>query len=470
MKTVIYNIGTLTGILPADIRKLEGAQMNHVECINNAYLVIEDGVISEFGSSDTMPHALSGANAASAAVSLVSARCSKNIEAAMIPDSNEVSGRPSPSGVQGGTQSEFALDIDCEVIDAKGGFVMPSFCDSHTHIVYAGCRDGEFRDKIAGLSYEEIAARGGGILNSAELLHETSEDDLYEQSMVRVREIMAMGTGAVEIKSGYGLTVEDELKMLRVIRRIKETAHVTVKANFLGAHAVGRAYKGRQSEYVDLVCEEMLPKVAAEGLADYVDVFCDDGFFTVEETDRILATAAEYEIRPKIHANELGVSGGVQVGVKHGALSVDHLEKTTDAEIEALRGSVTMPTMLPGCSFFLGLPYGNAKGYIEAGLPVALASDYNPGSSPSGNMRFVMALGCIRMRLTPEQSFNACTINSAYAMGVSDELGSITVGKKANLIITKPVPSLAFIPYSHQTPVIEQVIINGMQYRDNQKN
>ena len=458
MKTIIYNIGTLAGILPAEVRKLEGAQMNNVECIENAYLVIEDGIITEFG--QNMPEPLSEAIAASAAVSLASARCSENIEAPMTPDTNGESGRTSPSGVQGGRQRE-ALGVDCEVIDAKGGFVMPTFCDSHTHIVYAGCRDGEFRDKIAGLSYEEIAARGGGILNSADLLHNTSEDELYEQSMVRVREIMAMGTGAAEIKSGYGLTVEDELKMLRVIKRIKETAPLTVKANFLGAHAVGRAYKGRQSEYVDLVCNEMLPAVAAEGLADYVDVFCDAGFFTVEDTDKILSKAAEYGITPKIHANELEVSGGVQVGVKHGALSVDHLEKTTDAEIEALRGSGTMPTMLPGCSFFLGIPYGNAKGYIEAGLPVALASDYNPGSSPSGNMRFVMALGCIRMRLTPEQSFNACTINTAYAMGVCDTLGSITVGKKANLIITKPVPSLAFIPYSHQTPVIDRVILNG---------
>ena len=457
MKTIIYNIGTLAGILPADVRKLEGEQMNRVECLHDAYLVIEDGVITEFG--EGMGE-FSEAIAASAAVTLASARCSKNIEAAMAPNPNEESGRPSPSGAQGGKQRE-APGIDCEVINADGGFVMPAFCDSHTHIVYAGCRDGEFRDKIAGLSYEEIAARGGGILNSADLLHETSEDELYRQAMERVREIMAMGTGAVEIKSGYGLTVEDELKMLRVIRRIKETAPVTVRANFLGAHAVGRAYRGRQSEYVDLVCNEMLPAVAAEGLADFVDVFCDAGFFTVEETDRILTKAAEYGITPKIHANELEVSGGVQVGVKHGALSVDHLEKTTDAEIEALRGSVTMPTMLPGCSFFLGIPFGNAKGYIEAGLPVALASDYNPGSSPSGNMRFVMALGCIRMRLTPEQSFNACTINSAYAMGVSDILGSITVGKKANLIITKLVPSLAFIPYSHQTPIIEKVILNG---------
>ena len=418
MKTIIYNIGTLAGILPADVRKLEGDQMNSVECIENAYLIIEDGIITDFGS------------------------CTYDC-----------------SGIQNPATT---ITTDVEYINAQGGFVMPTFCDSHTHIVYAGCRDGEFRDKIAGLSYEEIAARGGGILNSADLLHDTSEDDLYEQSMVRVREIMAMGTGAVEIKSGYGLTVEDELKMLRVIRRIKETAPLTVKANFLGAHAVGRAYKGRQSEYVELVCNEMLPAVAAEGLADFVDVFCDAGFFTVEDTDKILTKAAEYGITPKIHANELEVSGGVQVGVKHGALSVDHLEKTTEAEIEALRGSGTMPTMLPGCSFFLGIPYGNAKGYIEAGLPVALASDYNPGSSPSGNMRFVMALGCIRMRLTPEQSFNACTINTAYAMGVSDQLGSITISKKANLIITKPVPSLAFIPYSHQTPVIDRVILGGI--------
>ena len=406
MRTVIYNIGTLAGILPEGVSMLAGSDMNHVECINDAYLVIEDGIITEFNYCKVSDYAAS------------------------------------------------------EYIDAKGGFVMPCFCDSHTHIVYAGCRDGEFRDKIAGLSYEEIAARGGGILNSADLLHDTSENELYEQAMIRVNEIITKGTGAVEIKSGYGLTVEDELKMLRVIRRIKKTSPITVKANFLGAHAVGRAYKGRQSEYVDLVCNKMLPAVAEEGLADFVDVFCDTGFFTVEETDRILSKAAEFGITPKIHANELEVSGGVQIGVKHNALSVDHLEKTTEAEIEVLRGSKTMPTMLPGCSFFLGIPYGNAKGYIEAGLPVALASDYNPGSSPSGDMRFVMALGCIRMRLTPEQAFNACTINSAYAMGVSDTLGSITVGKKANLIITKPIPSLAFIPYSHQTPFIERVILN----------
>ena len=448
MKTIIYNIGTLAGILPSDVRRLEGAQMNHVECMENAYLVIEDGIIAEYGPAVISPLASLGRND-SAGVGI------KNRATPLA-----AGGRSIPKEAEGVVFNTDA-GTDAEFIDAQGGFVMPAFCDSHTHIVYAGCRDGEFRDKIAGLSYEEIAARGGGILNSADLLHATSEDELYEQSMVRVREIMAMGTGAVEIKSGYGLTVEDELKMLRVIRRIKETAPITVKANFLGAHAVGRAYKGRQSEYVDLVCNEMLPRVAEEGLADFVDVFCDAGFFTVEDTEKILSKAAEYGITPKIHANELEVSGGVQVGVKYNALSVDHLEMTTDAEIEALRGSVTMPTMLPGCSFFLGIPFGRAKDYIEAGLPVALASDYNPGSSPSGNMRFVMALGCIRMRLTPEQSFNACTINTAYAMGVSDQLGSITVGKKANLIITKPLPSLAFIPYSHQTPIIEKVILNG---------
>ena len=461
MKIIIYNIGTLAGILPADVRKLEGAQMNHVECIENAYLVIEDGVISEFGPETDISSFSQNDSADNGiknrATTLAAGVVSEEQTAQWAFAAN------SKDGVVGGVVFNTDDGTGIEYIDAKGGFVMPAFCDSHTHIVYAGCRDGEFRDKIAGLSYEEIAARGGGILNSADLLHATSEDELYEQSMVRVREIMAMGTGAVEIKSGYGLTVEDELKMLRVIRRIKETAPITVKANFLGAHAVGRAYKGRQSEYVDLVCNEMLPRVAEEDLADFVDVFCDTGFFTVEDTDKILTAAAKYGITPKIHANELEVSGGVQIGVKHGALSVDHLEKTTDAEIEALRGSSTMPTMLPGCSFFLGIPFGNAKGYIEAGLPVALASDYNPGSSPSGNMRFVMALGCIRMRLTPEQSFNACTINTAYAMGVSDRLGSITVGKKANLIITKPVPSLAFIPYSHQTPVIEKVLLNGIQ-------
>lgn len=412
-RTLIYNIGTLYGVLPQGTERLQGDEMSTVKSIDSACLVIEDRKIAEFGRTD---------------------------------------------------DAHIDFGSFSNIIDAHGGFVMPSFCDSHTHIVYAGCRDGEFRDKIAGMSYEEIAARGGGILNSADLLHDTSEDGLYSQAMKRIGEIMAMGTGAVEIKSGYGLTTEDELKMLRVIRRIRDTSPVTVKATFLGAHAVGRAYSGRQPEYVDLICSEMLPAVADAGLADYVDVFCDEGFFTTGETSRILGTAAGYRLRPKIHANELAVSGGVQVGVRHDALSVDHLERTTEAEIRALKGTSTMSTMLPGTSFFLGIPYGNAKGYIEEGLGVALASDYNPGSSPSGNMRFVMALGCIRMKLTPEQAFNACTINSAYAMGVSDTLGSITEGKTANLIITKPLPSLAFIPYSYQTPFIEKIILNGKIY------
>lgn len=374
--------------------------------------------------------------------------------------------------VKDGRISYISSSIDapsgCKVIDAAGGCVLPAFCDSHTHLVYAGCRDGEFRDKIAGMSYEEIAARGGGILNSADLLHETSEDELYRQSMSRVNEIIRMGTGAVEIKSGYGLDTADELKMLRVIRRIRETSPVTVKSTFLGAHAVGRKYVGRQEEYVDLICREMLPEIARENLADYVDVFCDEGFFTVRQTARILETAAEYGLVPKIHANELAVSGGVQVGVEHNALSVDHLERTTDNEIAALKGSSTMPTMLPGTSFFLGIPYGRAKDFIRAGLGVALASDYNPGSSPCGNMRFIMALGCIRMHLTPEEALTATTLNTAYAMGVSDSLGSIAVGKTANLIITTPVPSLAFIPYSHQTPFIRKVILNGEEvFTDN---
>ena len=409
MATLIKNIGTLAGILPANVLRLEGSAMNSVQSIENAYLIMGEGLIIDFGH-----------------------------------------GHPS--------QPEESFE---KVIDAQGGYILPSFCDSHSHIVYAGCRDGEFRDKIAGLSYEEIAKRGGGILNSADLLHNTTEEELYQQAMERVNEVIAMGTGAIEIKSGYGLTLEDEIKMLRVIKRIKESSPLTIKATFLGAHAVGRAYAGRQQEYVDHVCRDMIPAVAKEQLADYVDVFCDKGFFTVEQTAQILEKAAEYGIQPKIHANELDVSGGVQIGVKHNALSVDHLERTTPAEIEALRGSKTMPTMLPGASFFLGMPYGAAKDYIQAGLGVALASDYNPGSSPSGNMRFVMAMGCIKMRLTPEQSLNACTINSAYAMGVSDKVGSITIGKKANLIITKPLSSLAFIPYSHQTPIIKQIILNG---------
>lgn len=418
MRTLIYNIGTLAGILPQGKRMLSGREMGTVGCIDRAYLIADNGIIEDFGQEKDLAESL-GAN-----------------------------------------DGPGSVPFDRK-IDAGGGYLMPSFCDSHTHIVFAGCRDGEFRDKIDGLSYEEIAARGGGILNSADLLHATSEEELFAQAMVRMEEIMSKGTGAVEIKSGYGLTTEDELKMLRVIRRIRNSVPIEVRSTFLGAHAVGRAYRGNQEGYVDLVCKEMIPSVAKEGLADFIDVFCDEGFFTVQETERILHSGLAHGLKPKIHANELAVSGGVQVGVSYNALSVDHLERTTDEEIEVLRGSQTMPTMLPGASFFLGMPYGRAKDYIRAGLPVALASDYNPGSSPSGDMRFVMALGCIRMRLTPEESFNACTINSAYAMGVDHILGSITRGKKASLIITRPIPSLAYITYAHQTPFISRILHDG---------
>ncbi len=349
--------------------------------------------------------------------------------------------------------------VEDEIVDAEGGCLLPSFCDSHTHLVYAGSREQEFLDKINGLSYEEIARRGGGILNSADRLHDTSEDELYRQAMERIREIIAMGTGCVEIKSGYGLSVEDELKMLRVIRRIKENAPVAVRSTFLGAHAVARGMS--REDYVELVCREMIPAVAAEGLADYVDVFCDQGFFTVEDTEKILATAAVYGIVPKIHANELAVSGGVQVGVGNGALSVDHLERIGDEEIEILRDSETMPTALPGASFFLGMPFTPVRQMIDRGLGVALASDYNPGSSPSGNMRMVVSLACIRMKLTPQEALVAATLNGAYAMGLSRDYGSISVGKVANFFITKPLPSLAFLPYAYSTPMIEKVFLRG---------
>ena len=404
---IIKNIGELVGIVPEGVSRKVGPEMDEVSSLKDAFLSFDNGMIMDFGPSVDCPD---------------------------------------------------AKETD-EVIDARGGMVMPMFCDSHTHICHAGSREQEFIDKINGLSYEEIAARGGGILNSADLLHNTSEEDLYAQTMERVRELIAKGTGAIEIKSGYGLNTVDELKMLRVIKRIKETCPAIIKSTFLGAHAVGRAFTGRQKEYVDLVCDEMIPAVAQEGLAEYVDVFCDEGFFTTEETDRILEAGQRHGLTPKIHANELACSGGVQVGVAHDALSVDHLERTTDAEIEALKGKRTMPVMLPGSSFFLEMPYGRATEYIEAGLGIALASDYNPGSSPSGDMRFVMALACVKMRLTPQRAFNACTLNGAYAMGVSEQAGSITKGKRANLLITRPLPSLAFIPYSYQTPFIEKVII-----------
>lgn len=347
------------------------------------------------------------------------------------------------------------------VINAAGKMVFPCWCDSHTHVVYPASREMEFIDKIRGLSYEEIARRGGGILNSAQKIRETSEEELLESALGRLHTMIRYGTGAVEIKSGYGLNFEAEIKMLRVIRKLKEISPLTIKANFLGAHAVPMEYRANQERYVDIVINEMLPYVAEEKLADFVDVFCDRGFFTVKDTDRILTKAVELGLKPKIHANELDYSGGVQVGVKHGALSVDHLEYTGDEEIRVLLGSRTMPTILPGAAFFLGLKPAPARQMIDAGLPLAMASDYNPGSSPSGNMQFILSLGSIVYKLLPEEGINAVTINSAYAMDVVEELGSIAVGKKANVFITSPIPSYQYLPYSFGDNKVETVILNG---------
>ena len=409
MKLLVKNIATLAGIDRQGLLRRQGQQMRELNCINDAYLLVEDGVIADFG-----------------------------CEADLIMPDGEVT-----------------------VIDAEGGTVLPSWCDSHTHIVYAGSREQEFVDKINGLSYAEIARRGGGILNSADRLHAMSEDELYEQAMQRVREVIAKGTGAIEIKSGYGLNTEDELKMLRVIRRIQQSTRLRVVSTFLGAHAVGRAYAGRQAEYVDMLIGEMLPAVAQDHLADYVDVFCDEGFFTPDETSRILEKALDYGMRGKIHGQELADSGGVEVAVKHCALSVDHLESMTDRDIELLRGSDTMPTALPGTSFFLNMPFAPARKMIEAGLGVAIASDYNPGSTPSGDMKFAVSLACIKMRLQPAEAINAATINSAYAMGVSDSYGSIAPGKVANFFITQPIPSVDFIPYAYTTPIIRRTFLAG---------
>ncbi len=347
------------------------------------------------------------------------------------------------------------------VIDASGKMVFPSFCDSHTHLVYAGSREIEYIDKIKGLSYEEIARRGGGIVNSAKRLHDATEEELVEQALSRLNEIMKMGTGAVEIKSGYGLNVQDELKMLRVIRSLQTLSPLKIVATFLGAHAVPAGYKDRQHEFVDMVITEMIPQVASDELADYIDVFCDRGFFTVLETDRILNAGLKYGLRAKIHANELDYSGGIQVGVKYNALSVDHLEYTGDEEIKCLLGSDTMPTVLPGAAFFLEMNYAPVRKMINAGLPVAMASDFNPGSSPSGNMQFVLSMACIKYRMFPEEAINAVTINSAYAMGLSDEYGSIARGKIANVFITKPIPTYSFMPYAYGSNKAEQIILNG---------
>lgn len=408
MKLLVKNIRTLAGIEHAPKLRLQGKKMGIVNTIDDAWLLVEDGRFVAFGAvADGMP----------------------------------------------------ALDDTVEVIDAEGGMVLPSWCDSHTHIVFAGSREREFVDKINGLSYEEIARRGGGILNSADLLHNTSEDELFRQAMQRLDEVIRKGTGCIEIKSGYGLSLEDELKMLRVIKRMKEASPAKIMSTFLGAHAVARGMT--QEQYVQLIIDEMIPEVGRQRLADFVDVFCDRGFFTPEETGRILEAAAAWGMRPKIHADELASSGGVVVGVKHGALSVDHLESMTEETIEILRGSETMPTALPGTSFFLNMPNAKARQIIDAGLGVAVASDYNPGSTPSGDMKFVMSLACIKLRLLPNEAFNAATINGAYAMGQSKDYGSIAKGKVANFYITKHIPSLDFIPYAYTTPIVNKVVLGG---------
>lgn len=404
MRKLITNIGILAGLDTELKPRLCGKEMAVLNTMTDAWLLVEDGRFKAWGKMKDMP--------------------------------------------------KDGLCADKET-DAMGGCVMPSWCDSHTHIVYAGSREMEFVDKIRGLSYAEIAKRGGGILNSADLLHSLSEEELYSEAMMRVREIEQKGTGCVEIKSGYGLNTADELKMLRVIQRIKETSKMKVKSTFLGAHAVGRGYS--QADYVDLVVNEMIPEVGKEKLADFVDVFCDEGFFTPSETARILEAADKWGMKPKIHADELASSGGVEVGVRHGALSVDHLESMSADEIELLRGTQTMPTLLPGTSFFLNMPYGKARQMVDSGLAVAVASDYNPGSTPSGDMKFVVSLACIKLRLLPAEAINAATINAAAAMGESSNYGSIAVGKVANFFITEPIPSVDYIPYAYTSPVIKSV-------------
>lgn len=407
MRLLIKNIGTLAGIVPADKTILRGAEMGSAQQLHEAWLLAEEGVIVGFGTMESCPE-----------------------------------------------------EAD-EVVDAVGRVVFPAFCDSHSHIVYAGSREGEFRDKIAGMTYEEVAARGGGILNSADRLHEASEEELFEAARSRAWRMIRTGAATLEIKSGYGLTTEDELKMLRVVARLQRELPATVKATFLGAHAVGRAFAGRQSDYVAHVCEEMIPAVAEQGVAEFVDVFCDRGFFTPDETARILECGRKYGLRPKIHANELASSGGVQVGIRYGALSVDHLEEANDQDVADLAASATIPTVLPGASFFSNLPFAPARKMIDAGLPVAIASDCNPGSSPSGNMMLLWSLACIKMRLSPEEALSALTLNGAAALGLSADRGAISVGRRADIVISKRVPSLAYLPYSFGEELVESVIING---------
>jgi len=410
MRIIFKNIKELLQVRKEAISFVSGKQMAILPSIKHAYLVVENGLITDFGSMDTCP--------------------------------------------------EIQAD---SVVDASGKMLMPSWCDAHTHIVYAGNREAEFVQRIQGMGYEEIAAAGGGILNSAKKLQETSEDSLYEQSSVRLEALIGLGTGAIEIKSGYGLTLEAELKMLRVIRRLKEAYPIEIKATFLGAHAVPEKYKGSKQAYLKMLIDEVLPKVAKEKLAEYIDIFCEKGYFDLADTALMLAAGKKYGWIPKIHVNQFSAFGGVGLGVQFNALSVDHLEEMRAEDIEILKETKTMPVALPGCSFFLGIPYTPARKMIQAGLPLALASDYNPGSSPSGNMNLVVSLACIKMKMTPEEAINAATINGAYAMGLENEVGSISIGKQANLILTKPLNSYAFIPYSFGSNQIEKVFIKGKE-------
>lgn len=413
MRSIVSNIGRIVGLDERHAVRLSGEEMDRLDCADNMALLIEDGTI-----------------------------VAVDEEHRLLRDKR--------------------ADI---VTDARGGWLFPAFCDSHTHIVYAGSREGEFADKIRGLSYEEIARRGGGILNSSLRLRQTSEEELYRQAVPRIAAMMASGTATIEIKSGYGLNVQDELKMLRVIARLKESTPVDIHATLLGAHAVPEEYRrlpDGQQLYVDLICDSMIPAVAAEGLAEFVDVFCDKGFFTVAQTAQILETGAKYGLRPKIHANELAQSGGIETGVRYSALSVDHLEHTGRQQIAALLNSATMPTLLPGAAFFLGMNYAPARTMIDSGLGVALASDFNPGSSPSGNMKFILSLGCIKMKMSVREAINAATLNGAYAMGLHDR-GTIGCGKRADFFIIPPLPSLEFLPYDYGTPMNCRLFTGGRE-------
>ena len=408
MSILITNIKELLQVRSSTVSKISGTDMKHLPTIKNAYIFIEEDTIVDFGN---------------------------------MKDCKDITAK--------------------QTIDANGKLVLPTWCDSHTHIVYAGNREQEFVDRINGLSYEEIANRGGGILNSAKTLQNTSEDELYKQSIKRVEEVIQFGTGAIEIKSGYGLTAESELKMLRVINHIKQNFPIKVKATFLGAHALPSEFLNNKDGYIDLIINEMLPKIAEEKLADFIDVFCEKGYFSLADTDRILEAGTSYGLIPKIHVNQFNAFGGVAIGVKHNALTVDHLEELNQEDIEVLKNAHTIPVALPSCSYFLSIPYTPARQLIDAGLPLALATDYNPGSTPSGNMNFVVSTACIKMKMTPEEAINAATINGAYAMGISNTHGSISKGKKANLIITKKVPSYNYLPYAFGENHIDTVIING---------